>query len=220
MRAAHPGFLSGHGIELLHQRGIKGAGQADGLRKTRAAHGRVAVQAFLVIHHRDAEPGVLNEEPLNRVRHLRRLARGFAASGVARAAHLAEAVPVTEVRLGLDRVKVPLAVEQQIRFLLPDAEHLRGFFLERHARKQVFHSGGGRKRSLLVSGNPRLAGAGFRRFLHLTQLGPTMASTPLSVEARRSISTTNCGRNREFSDPERPPAHLAREISNRFPVTS
>jgi len=159
----------------------------------------VAVKAFLVIHHRDAEPRVLKEEPLNRVRHLRRLAWRLAASSVARAADLAEAVPVTEVRFCLDRVKVPLAVEQQIRFLLPDAHHLRGFLLERHARKQVFHAGGSRKRRLPVSGNPQIAGAAFRRFLHLTQLGPTMASTPFSVEARRSISTTNCGRNGEFA---------------------
>ena len=70
--------------------GIEGCAQRDGLREACAVRRRVAVQAFLVEHHRNAETAVLEEEFLDGVGQLGHAARVFAAAGVARPAHLAQ----------------------------------------------------------------------------------------------------------------------------------
>src|ERR1039458_5577165 len=49
---ARPGFGGGHGEERLHQLGIERGAQADGLRKTGAADGGMAVQALFAPGYR------------------------------------------------------------------------------------------------------------------------------------------------------------------------
>ena len=70
VRAAHARFLGRHREERFDQLRIERGAQADGLRKAGGAVRGVAVQAFLVEHHRDAEAGVLDEELLDGVGQL------------------------------------------------------------------------------------------------------------------------------------------------------
>src|ERR1039457_3546067 len=80
---APPGFGGGHGEERLHQLGIERGAQADGLRKTGAADGGMAVQALFVKNHRNPEPAVFQKELLNGVSKLRHGACGTPFSGIA-----------------------------------------------------------------------------------------------------------------------------------------
>ena len=109
MRAARARFGGGHGEQRLHQFRIEGGAEPDGLRKAGAADGRVAVQAFLVEDHRNAEAAVLDEEFLDGVGQLRHAAGVLALAGIAGAADLAEAVAVFEGRLAFAGSKLPSA---------------------------------------------------------------------------------------------------------------
>jgi hypothetical protein len=87
-------------VQRLDERRIKRAAQRDGLRKTRSADGRVAVQAFLVKDHRNAQPGVPDEKLLDGIGQLRHFARVSAPARVAGPADLADAAAVLERRPG------------------------------------------------------------------------------------------------------------------------
>ena len=96
MGAAEAGLGCGGGEDALHQLGIEGGAERDGLGEAGAVHGRVAVQALLVEHDGNAEAAVFEEEFLDGVGQLGHAARIEAAAGVAGAANLAEAAPVFE----------------------------------------------------------------------------------------------------------------------------
>ena len=142
VRAAQPRLGGGHGEQRLHQFRVKGGPEPDRLRKAGAADGRVAVQALLVKDHGDAEPAVLDEELLDGVGEFRHAARVLALAGIAGTAHLAEPASLFESGLGFGRVEIAVGIHQRLGFLLPDAHHLRGLFLQRHASEQVFHPPG------------------------------------------------------------------------------
>ena len=159
VRAADACFVSGHREQLLDESGIEGRAQADGLGEAGAILGRVAVQAFLVKHHRDAEAAVFEEELLDGVGELRHAARGLAfgrrgrvAARVAGAADLADAVAFFESGLGFLQVEVAMLIHELLRLLLPDAHHLRGLFLKGHPRQQIADASGGGESWILVFG--------------------------------------------------------------------
>ena len=52
----------------------------------------------------------------------------------------------------LARSKLPFVVDQLLGLLLPDAEHLRGFFFEGHAREQIFDAARGGQARILIGG--------------------------------------------------------------------
>ena len=160
MRAAHARFLGGHGEKRFDQFGIECRAQTDRLRKTRRADGRVAVQAFLVKNHRNAEPRMFDEKFLDRVGQFRRFAGIFADAGVARhaagvagAADLSDAMAVFESCLAFLKSKLPAASSSFVGFFLPDAHHLRGLFFQRHARQQILHAPRSRRGGIFVKGN-------------------------------------------------------------------
>jgi hypothetical protein len=95
----------------------------------------VSVQALLVEDHWDPEPRIVDKELLNRVRSLGHFARVQAFTRVAGTSHLTEAVAVFERLLGLCQIEVSVGIHKCLRLLLPDAEHLRGFFFQSHARQ-------------------------------------------------------------------------------------
>ena len=64
---------------------------------------------------------------------------GSGHNGLIAAAYLAKAAAIAECGFGFFLVEVPLGIHERLRLLLPDATHLRGLLLERHAQKQVFH---------------------------------------------------------------------------------
>ena len=125
----------------------------DRLRKTRAADSRVTVQTFLVEDHRNSEPGIFHEKFLNRIRQFGRAARVLALARVAGPAHLPKSVAVLERGFGLLQIKIALGVRERLGFFLPDAHHLRGFFLQCHARQQVLHAFGGGQRGIFINWN-------------------------------------------------------------------
>ena len=137
VRAARPRLGGGHRVEPLDQAGVERRAKTDRLRETGALLRRLAVQALLVEDHRDAEPRLLDEEPLNRVGQLGHRPRAQAAARVARPPNLPEAVSVAEVRAGFAGVEPALLVDEQDGLLPPHAHHLRDFLLERHPREQV-----------------------------------------------------------------------------------
>jgi hypothetical protein len=119
----------------------------------------VAVQTFLVKNDGDAEPRMFDEKFLDCVGEFRRFARIFSdagirrrAAGVARTTDLSDAVTFFKAALAFSKSKLPLESRNFVVFFLPDAHHLRGFFLERHAREQIFHAFLGRKARQLVGG--------------------------------------------------------------------
>jgi len=54
MSPAASRFLGRHPVQRLDERRVERTRESDGLREAGTAHGRVAVQAFLVEDHRDA----------------------------------------------------------------------------------------------------------------------------------------------------------------------
>ena len=58
--------------------------------------------------------------------------RVASAGGIAGATDLADAVTFAKCGLGLLQIELAVGIDELLRFLLPDAHHLRGFFLERH----------------------------------------------------------------------------------------
>ena len=105
----------------------------------RALVGDVAVQAFVVKHHGNAEARVLLHPLLQRVGELRFFAR--AVGDFAGTRHLADAVlqqdggVVGEERaFVIDEARLGSPHEDGV---LPDAFDLRDFFFERHAREEI-----------------------------------------------------------------------------------
>ena len=135
MGAAHTSLFGGHREELFHQLGIKGCAQADGLGKAGSRRSGVTVQTLFMKDHGNAQAAVFQEELLDGVGQLGHAAGIFAAAGVRGAANLADTATVLEGSLGFGEVEVALFVDQLLRLLQPDAAHLSGFFLKRHARQ-------------------------------------------------------------------------------------
>ncbi len=137
VRAARAGFRRRHLEQPAHEFGIERRAQSDGLREARPVDGGVAVQAFLMEDDRDAQPGVLDEELLNVVGQLRHFSGVAAAAGIAGPADLTEAEAILEMGPGFLQVEPAFLVDHRAALLLPDAEHLRDLFFQRHARQQV-----------------------------------------------------------------------------------
>ena len=150
VRTASTGFGRRHRVQALDQVRIERRRQSDRLRKAGAFLRRVSVQALLMEHHRDTQARRLDEEPLDGVGQLGHLPRRQALAGIARPADLSQPVAGGETRAGLCPVEAPSPVDQRVRFLAPDAEHLRDFLLERHAGQQVIDARVDRRRRILV----------------------------------------------------------------------
>ncbi len=124
--------------------------------------GGVAVQAFLVKDHGNAEPGIFDEKFLDGVGEFRHLLggsaqpwRGGGGCGIAGTADLAEAMTFFEGGLRLLGIKIAFGVQQFGGFFLPDAHHLRGFFFQRHAREEIFNAAFGGNVGVFVNGRFR-----------------------------------------------------------------
>src|ERR1035437_10278809 len=104
---------------------------------------------------------MFDEKLLNRVGQLRRFARVFSNACVAGTTNLSETVSFFESGLGFFEIKITGSVQKLRVFFLPEAHHLRGLFLQRHARQQIFHATGGGCGRFFISGK---RGGGF--FLH------------------------------------------------------
>ena len=152
MRAAGARFEGGHSKEALDEIGIEGGAEGDGLWEAGAVGSGVAVEAFLVEHDGDAEAAVFKEELLDGVGELGHGAGFLAASGVTGTADLAESATIAEGLLRFRQVEVALPVDELLGLLLPDAEHLRGFFFEGHAGEEIFDAAGGGERGIPVGG--------------------------------------------------------------------
>ena len=153
MRAAQARFESRHREQRLHQRGIEGCAQRNGLRKAGSIRRRVAVQALLVEDHRNAQAAVLEEELLDGVGQLGHAASVLAAAGIARPADLSQSAAVAKRLLRLLEIEVALRIHQRLGLRLPDAQHLRGLFLQRHPREQVLDAPGGGQTGVFISGS-------------------------------------------------------------------
>ena len=154
--AAEPGLFGRHREKRLDQFRIERRSQRDGLGETRAINGRMAMQTLLVKNHRDSQAAVLDEELLDRVGEFRHAARVLALARVAGAADLAQSAAILKCGLGLLQIKIAFAIDQGLWLLLPDTEHLCGFFLQRHAREQISHSVRSGQRGILVGKSTRL----------------------------------------------------------------
>ncbi len=75
------------------------------------------------------------------------------AAGIAGTSDLAEAMTLAKADFGFLQIERSIGVDQSLRFLLPHAHHLRGFFIERHPRQQVFHSLVGRQSGVFIGRN-------------------------------------------------------------------
>ncbi len=91
-------------------------------------------------NYRNSQPRVLHKELLDRIRSLCHLAGLEPLAGVTWTPDLAESVAILEGLLGFRQVEVAVGIHQSLRLLLPDAEHLRRFFLQSHARQKVLDS--------------------------------------------------------------------------------
>jgi hypothetical protein len=95
------------------------------------------VQAFFVKDHGDFEAAVFHEKLLDGIGQLGHRSGIFASSRVARPSDLSESKALLEVSFSLLQVKVAVFIQHGTAFLLPDAQHLSRFFLERHACNEV-----------------------------------------------------------------------------------
>ncbi len=118
--------------------GLNVAASAMGCGKLVAVDGPVSVQAFFVENDRNSQAAVLQEKFLDFVGEFRGFARVLAFAGVAGTGHLSEAVTLFENLLWPSGVEIAVVVQHGIRTVSPNADHLRGFFFQRHARKEVF----------------------------------------------------------------------------------
>jgi hypothetical protein len=106
------------------------------------------VKALFVEDNRNFEPAVFDKELLNRIRKLGHLPRVLSAPRITGPPDLSESQAILETGLCLLRVKVALSIKQGARLLVPNAEHLRDLFLQRHARKKIPHAAlGGKSRT-------------------------------------------------------------------------
>ena len=121
----------------LGQLGLPGAGQPDDLRKAGGAAGHIAATGFFVHNCRDAQPRLLDQKALDRVRQPRRIGRPHAARA-ADAGDLPDAVRHQGARLFRRKRAI---VEQLVH---PGAAQLRDLFIERHAFEQILDALGDR----------------------------------------------------------------------------
>jgi len=89
---------------------------------------------------RNSQAAVLDEKSLDRVGQFRHAARVLALARVAGPAYLANSVPVPKGRLRLLEIEVAAGVYECLALFLPDAQHLRGLFLQRRPPQKVRHS--------------------------------------------------------------------------------
>jgi hypothetical protein len=120
----------------------------------------MAMQTFLVEKNGNAEAGVLDEEFLDGVGQLGHLARRSAQprggrwrASVAGTANLSEPQSFREGSTRLGWIKIAFGINEYLRLFLPDAHHLRGFFLQRHVREQIGDAPAHRNLGLLVKRN-------------------------------------------------------------------
>src|SRR5262249_37538055 len=132
MRSARARFFGRHRIKRFDKVRIEGCGKANRLRKTGCANGGLAVQAFLMENYGNAQARVLDEKLLDCVGELGVFTRIFALSGIAGAAYLPDAMALFETGFRLLQVEIAITVQESFGLLLPDARHLRGFFVQRH----------------------------------------------------------------------------------------
>ncbi len=135
MRAAHAGFLRGHGEKPLNQFGIEGGAEPDGLREAGGVERGMAVEALFVEDDRDAEAGVLDEKLLDGVGQLGGGAGIQTLAGLAGPADLAESAAIFERLFGLRKVERSVGIDQGVGLFAPDAHHLRGLLFQGHSRK-------------------------------------------------------------------------------------
>ncbi len=141
--AARAHFTRRHGVDRAHQRRIPARGQGDGLRKTGGAHGGIAMQALLMEHDRNAEPGMLRGEALqgvhqpNRGTHVaaRHAAAAMRGRWRPKGARTGRCRPGTCAPTSRHRTRdlhrIPRVLSSQMLL------HLRDLLLESHARQQV-----------------------------------------------------------------------------------
>ena len=162
VRAAGARFLGGHGEKRFHQTGIERRAQADGLGKAGAAHrrrGRAGIP-------RGTSPGCRAGCVRGKTSGWRWSARPSRARSCLCPASLGRPTwprpwPFLNAALAFFRSKFPVGIHERLGFLLPDAHHLRGLFLERHARQQVLDPPGDGNRGVFING--RVGGG---RFFH------------------------------------------------------
>src|SRR6476646_5289704 len=91
-------------------------------------------------HHGNPQTAVFHEKLLDGICKLCHLARVLALACVTGASYLSQTISLFVCSLGLGGIKVAALVEQSIRPLSPETDHLRGLLLERHARQEVTNS--------------------------------------------------------------------------------
>ncbi len=129
--APRPGFGSGRGRHLGHQRGIPCRGKADGLRKDGGTRPRQAMDRFLKRDDGDAQPRMPNEVSLDDVDPLRIRRRRR------RRGHLQ-----AENAMGM--------IGGGIREIARHHVELPELFLQRHAGQQVARARGGREPRIAI----------------------------------------------------------------------
>ena len=102
----------------------------------------------------NAQPGVLNEEPLDGVGEFRRGPGVLTSARVAGTSDLADPCPCPKAASALPMSKLPSPSTSVSAFGLPDAHHLRRLFFESHPGQQVSYpySGGQRRISIAELG--------------------------------------------------------------------
>ena len=161
VRAAQARFQRGHREKLLHQLGIE-----------RRAQGRWAAESWFhpAPRGRAGTPRERSPEcPAGcsrgktsgwrwsarpcRARPCRRRHRSDGRPGPVRGRRETTSSPSGESKL-------PSASTSVSAFCLPDAHHLRGLFLQRHARQQVLHAPGGGQTGVFIGGSSFAGGHG------------------------------------------------------------
>ena len=138
VRSARTRFLGRHRVERLDKRGIESGRQANRLGKTGRAQGGVAVETFFV--KKTGMP--------SRLCSMKNFCMALVNSAISRPflpfpASLGRPTwpnpwPSLKAARAFAEIEIAFAINKRVRFLLPDTEHLRGFFLKSHAGEQVF----------------------------------------------------------------------------------
>ncbi len=130
MRAHGPHLRLDHRGHFFHEFGIPRARHADRLRKARRAQRHIAAAAFLVHHRRNAQPRVVDQPLLDRVRQ----------SGAVRRAQVARPANTRNLADAMRHQPsgFPLREGQAVQKLeYPCAAQLSHLFFERHLRQQI-----------------------------------------------------------------------------------
>ena len=143
MDAARADLASNQVVDLADEIGIPGAGQANGLRKSRRVFRRETVKRLLMEEDGNAETGVLHRPALC-IDHIldavldaaaRHFARTGGAETIGRTRDLTDPVWIACGRLyGIEHIAVAL----DLVLTVPDGDELSDFLVQSHARKQVF----------------------------------------------------------------------------------